>query len=83
MKDAGLMVKPREGKSTAKQILQDYVAEKNISIVRFAAITGFTYPHCWDLLRGKREPTTETLGRLVRAGLVELADRMGQAMEQP
>lgn len=81
MKDAGTMVKTPPQGLTAKQILAAYVVEKGISPVRFAALTGFTYSHSWDLLRGRREPTNETLGRLVRAGLTEVAERMAKAME--
>ena len=81
MKDAGIMVKERKQGLTAKQILKEYAVEKGISTVRFAALTGFTYAYAWRLLQGEQEPTTETLGRLVRAGLSEVAERMAKAMD--
>lgn len=81
--EAVLSVKEITGEKelmTAKEILMEWAREKGITPARFTALTGYTYPHSWGLLSGKREPTTDTLGRLVKAGYASVAERIAKAM---
>jgi transcriptional regulator with XRE-family HTH domain len=52
----------------------DWAKRNGISPKEFAARTGYSYMHAWNLLRGSVDVTAETLGRIAigyGAGTVE------------
>lgn len=80
MKNATTLVE-RPTNQPAKTVLKEWATENAVTPARFAQITGYAYDHAWGLMNGKRELTTETIGRLVQAGYVSLAERIAKAME--
>lgn len=80
MKNADTLV-ARPANQPAKAILKEWAVENSVTPARFAQITGYAYDHAWGLIAGKRELTTETIGRLVQAGYTSLAERIAQAMD--
>lgn len=48
-------------------ILRKWLATKETSIYQLKQILNCTYAHAWSVVRGKRDVTPETLGKLLIA----------------
>jgi plasmid maintenance system antidote protein VapI len=53
--------------------LRRWAEEGNISPTDFAQVTGYTYQHAYNLLRGNGQVTDDTLGRILRTYGSEVA----------
>lgn len=48
-------------------LLRKWLAEQGTSIYELMRALGCSYPHAWLIVRGKRDVTPETLGKLLIA----------------
>jgi len=71
--DQSISSKSNNSQESAKDLLNDWLEEQDISITQFAEDMGYTYSYAWNLLRGNRPIVVETLGRLVKAYGSELS----------
>lgn len=64
---------------TAKEALQNWANDKNITPPTFARDMGYSYNHAYQLLRGESDVTLETLGRFVVAYGLQAAQPIAEA----
>lgn len=67
---------------TPKEALVQWAKRNAINPVKLAEKTGYSYMHCWSLLRGETAITVETLGRLVLAFGAESVAEITEAMRK-
>jgi len=65
---------------TPKEALVQWAKRNAINPVKLAEKVGYSYMHCWSLLRGDTAITAETLGRLVLAFGTESVAEIAKAM---
>lgn len=65
---------------TPKEALKHWAERNAITPIDLSKRTGYSYMHCWSLLRGTTEMTADTLGRLVLAFDAEFVAEIAEAM---